>query len=247
MLNYEKNILIINPVATDKWNATDAEYLRKCASVDTFIKVISIEKGPISIESFYDEAFAVPGILELVEENKNNFNGIVINCFADPGVYAAREICCVPIVGPGEVAMLLASMLGHKFSIITVKKSVVPMFEIKAKKMGVEEKLVSIEYVNIPVLDLEKEAGRTIDELMKSINRATNEKGAEIIVLGCTGMSFLYSDLAKMINIPIVEPAAASLKTLETLIDLKLSCSKAGSFFSTFSLRKGTKGEGDKK
>ncbi|HHW01705.1 MAG TPA: hydrogenase expression protein HupH, partial [Thermoanaerobacterales bacterium] len=110
------------------------------------------------------------------------------NCFADPGISAAREICDIPVAGPGESAMALALLLGHKFSIISVKKNVVSMFEIKARAIGLTKKLASIEYINISVSELERDRTKTVNEVVKSIEKAVKEKCAEVIILGCTGM-----------------------------------------------------------
>jgi len=139
-----KKILVINPVADSRWNKTDGDYLKKMARKDTVIEVVNIEKGPKTIESFYDEAFALPEILNIVRGIKNQYDGIMINCFADPGLKAAREICDIPVTGPGESAMILASMLGHNFSIISVKKNAIPMFEANWKMIFVKlKKLLS--------------------------------------------------------------------------------------------------------
>lgn len=224
----KKKILVINPVATSEWNESDAEYLRKAAASDTSVELVNIERGPATIESFYDEDFAIPDILRLVKENKDSFDGIMINCFADPGISAAREICDIPVAGPGESAMALALLLGHKFSIISVKKNVVSMFEIKARAMGLTKKLASIEYIDIPVSELEKDKEKTVGKVVSAIERAVAENHAEVVILGCTGMLSLYMEVAKRVNVPVIEPAITALKTLEMLIDLRLTHSKVG-------------------
>jgi len=223
-----RKILVINPVATDEWNASDMEYIKSIAAADTAIDLVNIPKGPTSIESFYDESFAVPAILQIVRENKDKYDGMMINCFADPGVSAAREICDIPIAGPGESGMMLATLLGHKFSIISVKKNVVPLFEMKAKVLGLESKLASVEYIDTPVSELEKEKDNTLERLVVAAKRAIQEKQAEVLVLGCTGMLSFHAHLRAKVDVPVIEPAAAAIKLLEKIIDLKLSHSRAG-------------------
>jgi len=156
-----KKILVINPVADSRWNKTDGDYLKKIAGKDTLIEVVNIEKGPKTIESFYDEAFALPGILRILREIKSQYDGIMINCFADPGLKTAREICDIPVAGPGESAMILASMLGHKFSIVSVKKNMIPMFEMKVASLGLSKRLSSVEYIDMPVSELEDDLNET--------------------------------------------------------------------------------------
>jgi allantoin racemase len=210
----------------------DGNYLKKNARKDTIVEVINIEKGPKTIESFYDEAFALPGILKIVREIKNQYAGIIINCFADPGLKPAREVCDIPVVGPGESAIILASMLGHNFSIISVKKNVIPMFEMKAVSLGLSKRLSSVEYIDIPVSELEDDFYKTEEAIIKAINSTIKQNNTEVAVLGCTGMLSLYSKVAKRVSIPVVEPAATALKTLEILIDLRISHSKTGLYIT---------------
>ncbi len=227
-----KKILVINPVADSRWNKTDGDYLKKIARKGTLIEVVNIEKGPKTIESFYDENFATPEILKIVRENKNQFDGIMINCFADPGLKAAREICNIPVAGAGESAIILTSMLGHNFSIISVKKNMIPMFEMKVVTLGLSKRLSSVEYIDIPVSELEVNLNETEEAIIEAINRTVKRNSTEVAVLGCTGMLSLYGKVAKRVSIPLVEPAAAALKVLEILIDLGISHSKAGLYMT---------------
>ena len=66
-----------------------------------FIKVVNpnttwsmtATMDPPSIESHYDEALAVPGILTEIEKGeRDSVDGYVIACFGDPGLDAAREL-----------------------------------------------------------------------------------------------------------------------------------------------------------
>lgn len=221
-----RDILVINPVATEMWNRSDFDYLKGVAREDTRLVVVNISKGPATIESFYDTAYAVPDLLGIIRECRDSYAGIMINCFADPGLIPARELCDIPVVGPGESAMVIASLLGHRFSVISTQRNVRPMVEMKAASLGLAKKLASVEHIDIPVCELEKDTGKTVEAIVGAVRRVENE--AEVVVLGCTGMLSLYREVARMARIPVVEPAQAALKLLEALIDLKLVHSKQG-------------------
>jgi len=218
--------LVINPVATDVWNEGDGAYLREVAREGTRLAVVNIDRGPLTIESYYDEAHAVPDVLRIVRENRDSYDGIMINCFADPGLQPARELCDIPVAGPAESAMVIASLLGHNFAVICTQKNVKPMVEMKAAYLGLRKKLASVEHIDLPVSELETDSEKTVEAIERAICEA--EKKAEVAVLGCTGMLSLYREVVRRAKIPVVEPAAAALKVLETLIDLKVSHSKQG-------------------
>ena len=105
-------IKIINPNTT--WSMTEkiGACARTVASAGTEIVAVSPAMGPVSIESHYDEALAVPGLLqEIAAGEREGIDGYVIACFGDPGLKAARELARGPVVGIAEAAMHLASMV----------------------------------------------------------------------------------------------------------------------------------------
>ena len=75
--------------------------------------------GPPSIEGYYDEALATPGLLaEVAAGEREGCDGYVIACFGDPGLYAARELARGPVIGIAEAAMHAASVLAPGFSVV---------------------------------------------------------------------------------------------------------------------------------
>ncbi len=224
-------IRVIVPIATGRFDEEVKKEFAAYANPDTQIEVVHLDKGPESIESEYDEALATPDILNKVKEAEDQgADGAIIDCFGDPGVRAAREIAGIPVIGAGQPSMLLASMLGQKFSIITVLKNVVPIIYNLAKIYGVYEKLASVRHINIPVLEL-TDKDRVKAAIYQEMLKAIEVDEAHVLVLGCTGMMGLSQELYSMLrergyDVPVVDPAAASLKIMETMVRLKVKQSK---------------------
>lgn len=194
---------------------------------ETEIDQVGIDKGPASIESRYDEIFAMPEIVKKVKEAEaEGVDACVINCFGDPGVRGSREVVNIPVLGPCESSLLIASSLCDKFSVITVLKSVAGIIHENAKMSGVSEKLASIRAVDIPVLDLHQDNEKTAVALYKEGKKALEEDGAEVLVLGCTGMTGMAKRLSKELGVQVIDPLPTAVKLAETLVSLKLTHSK---------------------
>ena len=201
--------------------------LARVASKDTEIHVESLEKGPASIESAYDEALAVPGILELVKKAESQgFDAAIIDCMGDPGLEAAREIVKIPVVGPCQASMALASTIASRFSVVTILRNVVPLFHDLALKYGVRDKVASVRTIEVPVLDLEKRWNEVKRALEEQGRAAIEQDGAEAIILGCTGMIGMAEELQKALGVPVVDPAPAALMVAEALVRLGLTQSR---------------------
>jgi len=225
-------IRAVTPIITESFGPMIIEEFERVARPETEISNVFLDAGPASVESFYDEAIAVPGVVAKVREaERDRMDAVIINCFGDPGLDAAREVVSIPVIGPCEASMQLASMLGHKFSVVTVLERLIPELELHAQKYGVGWKLASARSVDLPVLDLEKGREQFVERMVERAVAAVREDGAHVIVLGCTGLAGLAKQVKVGLSkagyeVPVIDPAGTALKVAEALVDLKLAHSK---------------------
>lgn len=225
-------ILVISPVVSQELLKDDKEYFQGLADPATEVVVASIEKGPASIETFHDAVYAGPEILRIVRERHDAVDAIMVNCFADPAVDAAREITDKVVLGPAETSMSVALHLGATFSVISVLPNTTPWVQWQARKLGVESRLASAIGIDVPVLDLEKGPEKTAAAIVEAATAAIERDGAEVIVLGCTGMAALAERVRKQLCVPVIEPAAVTFKMAELFIRLGLRHHRGGLYLT---------------
>jgi len=183
------------------------------------LDAVSLDKGTASIEDAYDEAINTPYILEKVKKaEEEGYNAVVIDCFGDPGLDAARELVNIPVVGANEASCHLAAQLAPRFSIMNILPETEHLVRGLATKYGFLQHLASMITVNIPVLALEEDPEKTVATIAQAAEKAVKEDRAYAIVLGCTGMSSLIKGVksqleAKGIKIPVIEPLRAAIYT----------------------------------
>ena len=220
-------ILIVNPNTTASMTETIAAAARAVAASATEISAVTSPMGPASIEGFYDEAFAVPGLIQALLGAPDADAGIVA-CFDDTGLDAARSVARFPVVGICEAALVTAGQIAKRIAVITtLPRSIVPLEEL-VRRYGFSER-ASVTACNVAVLDLEKPGSGAEEKLDAEIALAL-DKGAEAIVLGCAGMADLAAKLSRKFNVPVIDGVAAAVKQAESLIGLKLTTSRRGSY-----------------
>jgi allantoin racemase len=185
-------------------------------------ETVWLEEGPASIECRCDKAVSVPAVLEQVKKaGDDGVDGIAINCFMDPGLQAARELVRIPVAGPAESAMLLASSLGQNFAVILPAASGVPIVVDEAVSYGVKDQLISVRSVEIPVAEL-SDHDRLTEGLVRQAEKALTEDGAHSIILGCTGMCTVTAEVRRKIrrqgfDVPVIDPTQAAVGMLAAL------------------------------
>lgn len=203
--------------------------LQSFAGPDTIVDIRDIPEGPESIESTYEEYLGIPNTIDMiVQAEKDGFDGVILGCYADPGLDGAREMVSIPVVGPGVTSMHYAAMLGHHFSVITIMDTVVPTIEEMALKAGCERKLASVRTVDIPVLELNERPELLKERAMEEARAAIKEDRADCIAFGCMTMAFsgMAKEMSEALGVPVISPPIAALKFLEGLIASGLSHSK---------------------
>ena len=222
-------ILIVNPNTTASMTHTINAAARAVAAPGTEIVAVTSSMGPASIEGFYDEAFAVPGLIRALLEVPDADAGIIA-CFDDTGLDAARSVARFPVVGICEAALVTAGQLAKRIAIVTtLPRSIVPLEELVRRYGFADRALVTA--CNVAVLDLEKTGSDAAEKLDAEIALAL-DKGAEAIVLGCAGMADLALTLSQRFGVPVIDGVAAAVKQAEALVGLKLSTSRRGSYAS---------------
>lgn len=224
-----RQIRIVTPVV----GVYPPEVLAALGDAGSEVTNVGLSDGPGSLESGFEESFSVPEtLLKVVAAERAGVDAVVIDCMRDPGLQVARELVSIPVVGPAEATMHLASMLGHRFSIVTVLSRLVPLFENLGRVYGVGDKLASVRSVEIPVLELEKDANRLLRALVDQSVNCIVEDGAHVIVFGCTGMLGYAGKVLEGLKrlghegIPVIDPLPTAVRTAELFVDLRLSQSK---------------------
>jgi len=224
-------IKLINPNTTTRMTDTMTNCARAIAADGTQIEAATSSMGPPSIESWYDEALALPGLLaEVAAGERDGVDGYVIACFGDPGLFAARELAKGPVIGIAEAAMHAASVIAPSFSVVTTLARTTGMAWHLAERYGMKRFCRSVRATEVAVLDLDRPGSAAQRLIIDECRRALGEDGADSIVLGCAGMVDLSRAVEDAIGAPVVEGVGAAVKWVEALVGLGLATAKRGEF-----------------
>lgn len=224
-------IKLINPNTTARMTDTMARCARAVASEGTEIVSATSSMGPPSIESWYDESLALPGLLrEVTAGEREGIHAYVIACFGDPGLFAAREIARGPVIGIAEAAMHAASVIAPGFSVVTTLARTTGMAWHLAERYGMKRFCRNVRATDVAVLDLDRPGSRARELITDECRRALAEDGADAIVLGCAGMVDLSHAIEDAIGAPVIEGVTTAVKWAEALVALGLRTVKRGEY-----------------
>ena len=222
-------LLLVNPNTTASMTARMRDAARAVAAAGTDVVAVTAGYGPESIEGYYDEAFSVPPMLDAVKAHPDAA-GVVVGCFDDTGVDAARCITSAPVIGICQAAMQVASIVSGSFTVVTTLGRSVPAIEHLARRYGYADLCRRVRASELPVLALEDATSGARDRLRSEVRRALDEDGSESVVLGCAGMVDMARSLSEELAVPVVEGVTAAVKIVEGLATLGIATSKRGGY-----------------
>ena len=215
-------LLVVNPNTTASMTEKIADAANRVRNPATEIVAVTSSMGPASVEGYYDEALALPGLmLEVAKGEKAGASAAIIACFDDTGLDAARALAHIPVLGICEAALSATAFIALRFTIVTtMERSRLPL-EGLVHRYGMAGRC-NVRAADIPVLSLEDPQSNARDRLRNEIAAALREDKSEALDL--------TMDLRREFGIPIIDGVAAAVKQAEGLVALGLSTAKRGAY-----------------
>ncbi len=222
-------LLVILPVLKDDANEErNRKELSLLEGHDLKFEVRSLPSGPASIESEFDDRMASPWVLqEVAKARQEDFDAIFVSCMGDVAINAARELSEVPVIAPLQTCLAVASTLGDTTGVVTVLKNLVPILNRRAREYGFDKNLAGVRSIEIPVLELEGNRRRVVESLVSESRALVDERHADSIILGCTGLLGVAKEVQERLGVPVLDPVPVSVRFAEMLVATKLSGSKS--------------------
>ncbi|BBO83350.1 hypothetical protein DSCO28_39160 [Desulfosarcina ovata subsp. sediminis] len=165
-------------------------------------------------------------IKSIIQAETEGYDAVAGACYFDSGIRAASTLLSIPVVGPSEVSMHLAAMMGNKFAVITSEASWTHEMEHHLIGSGFSGAAISKQ----PVRSLTMPMDELFHCLMTGdynpvkadfckVAEGCLDDDADVIIAGCGLVSpiLTISDLKEIDGAPIIDPMIASLKFAEFL------------------------------
>jgi Asp/Glu/hydantoin racemase len=223
-------ILVLNPNTSESITERLTSAARKAAAPDTVIVPLTAPRGVPYIATRAEAQIGGAIALEMLAEHHRDFDAAIIAAFGDPGLFGARELFDLPVIGLAEASMLTACMLGRRFAIVTFARALGPWYEDCVDMHGLGSRCAGVRMLDesfVSVSDVQEE---NEELLVKLANRAVTEDGADVVILGGAPLAGLAEKVRDRIPVPVVDQMAAAVKQAEALAVLGTRKAVAGTF-----------------
>jgi allantoin racemase len=202
---------------------------RAAASPGTTVTGLTPAWGPESAEGWLDSYLSAAAVIDTLRTYDGPpYDAVVLAGFGEHGREGVRELVDTPVVDITEAAAHLACLLGRRYGVVTTLERSRGQIEDSLETAGVARNCVAVVGTGLGVLDLGDD-DRTRAAFLTAAERA-RDAGAEVLVLGCAGMTGLQRTVGQKLGLPVVDGVAAAVKLAESLVALSLTTSRTGSY-----------------
>lgn len=203
-------IAYINPNSTVEMTDNIVAVARSALPVAEIIGYTN-PNGPPAIQGAADGEAAFPGLMAMLPQvQADGADAIVIACFDDTGLEAAREAADCPVLGIGQSAYFMSALLGRRFSVVTSLPISIPILEANVGAQGFGASCASVRASGLPVLEIDRGGEAVLSRMAEEISLARDEDGATAVVLGCAGMAPLRHELQRQTGMMLIDGVHAS-------------------------------------
>jgi len=223
-------ILILNPNTSKDVTARLAGAAKPAAAQGTILSTATATRGVPYIATRAEAQIGGAIALEMLAELHRDYDAAIIAAFGDPGLFGARELFDIPVIGMAEASMLTACMLGRRFAIVTFAKALGPWYQDCVDVHGLTGRCAGIRMLDDPfesIGDVQDEKEGLIAELAE---QAALELEADAVILAGAPLAGLAARIRDRVPVPIVDQMAAAVKQAEALVTLGVRKATAGTF-----------------
>jgi len=211
-----------------RWTSANAALAYASAEVE--VGIVSVKATPYYVGNAPDLlGLAVPAFVDAYREaEKQGYDAVVPLGTLDLGVDAGRCVVDIPVVGPSESMLHIASMLGRRFGIVMYDDVLLPLGYRMVDRFHMMDKVAGWRTCGFELPDILANRDAVVATFVEKA-RELVKLGADVILpMGITQCPVHIKPdwLMQELGVPVVEGIGAPIRLAAMLVSLKLNYSR---------------------
>lgn len=180
-------------------------------------------------------------ICNAVRAEREGYDAFVVGHFQDAGLYEARSVVNIPVVGLGEATMLYSLQLAQRVGVVTINTRFIPWIKHQVAKYGLEQRVTGVHAMQFEPGQILKayESQALADEVRALFDAQAKPlvaAGCEALIPGGGIPMLLFSTLHQhtVDGAPVINGIPIAVKMAELAVKLRrlsgLGASRSGEF-----------------
>jgi allantoin racemase len=214
-------LLVVNPNTTQAVTAAVLAEAARCARAETEIVGVTGTFGATIVSTEPENAIAAHTALDLLATHHAGFDAAIVAMSFDAGVFAARTLLPIPVVGITEAALHTACLVGRRFGLVLLGAVSLPLYNDLIDRIGLSGRLGAVEIVEVASAAAYLDRS-VVDTLVEDAANRLAVKGVDVVVLCGAALAGIAARLKDRLTVPVLDGVAPALAQAEALAGLGL-------------------------
>jgi allantoin racemase len=220
-------ILVVNPNTTETMTDAIAKAARECASPGTEIVPLTARYGASGIDSNFESLLSAVAVMDMVSSHPGPFDAVVLAGFGEHGREGVQELVNTPVFDIAECSAHVAQLIGRSYSVVTTLSRSIAAIEDRLTVAGLFARCASVRAAGLSTADVEQNPDQAARKVLDQARLAVRNDRAEVLCLGCAGMTGLTELITEELGVPVVDGITAAVRLAEAVVGMGLRTSKA--------------------
>lgn len=238
-----QKILLLNPNSTKLMTVNCIKMVEQHLPPDVIVYGYTApHTAPTAIEGHLDGVISSADVIRDAYKLIKQADACLVACFSDhPLTNCIREEFDMPTCGIMEAAIYSSRIIGGRFGIVTTVYRSSIRHEDGVRNYGLTGNCAGLLSTGLKVAELHTKPREEVLDLMRNVATAlVVEKDADVILLGCAGMTDMkeaVEDVVKPHGVIVIDGVVAGVNLLSGIVRSGLTTSKRGLFCSSLESR----------
>ncbi|TDZ32847.1 N-carbamoyl-D-amino acid hydrolase [Colletotrichum spinosum] len=232
-------ILLVNPNSTRAMTDACVSMVEAQLPPDVVVTGFTAPRpSPSAIEGSFDNVMSAAAAARAVLPLAASHDAVLVACYSDHALVRMlrEELPRQPVVGIMEASLSAARTLGGRFGLVAVSGRSRVLHEDSIRHCGLAAFCAGVLSCDLGVLDLHEKSRDEVAAAMAGVGRRlVEEKGADVLLLGCAGMTPLKAAVEDAVgdDVQVVDGVLAGVHHLVGLVRMGAATAKRGVYRSS--------------
>lgn len=167
-------------------------------------------------------------ICNAIRAEREGYDAFIVGHFQDAGLYEARSVVDIPVIGLGEASMLWSCQLGQRLGIVTINPRFIPWFHHQIGKYGLKDRVTGVHAMTFEpgqILAAYGDAARAeeVKTLFEAQGKPLVAEGTDVLIPGGGIPMLLFAQFQnhQIDGAPVINGIPIAVQMAEMAVRLK--------------------------
>jgi allantoin racemase len=216
-------LLLVNANTTEAVTEAVVREGKRCASPGVEIVGVTARFGANIVTAHPENVLAAHAALDLLAAHHRGFDAAILAISFDSGLFAARELLPIPVIGMTEAALHTACLLARRFGVITFGHASTLLYRDLFASYGLAERIAAVRTIELASIKTYLATENLHDAIVSEARALQDTAGVNVVVIcGAALAGIAHALQPRVSSATLLDGIGCAVRQAEALLKMGL-------------------------